>query len=201
MIRAFLTGVSAYVSTSLDYLIILMVLFGRVSSRDKRLVYVGDLLGTSLLVAVSFVLATFLRMGPAEWVLGLLGFVPILMGLRLLIVGEKDDEAIVDQQMKRKASVVVKVAIITVATCGADNLGVYVPLFTQLQGDAVLVVLATFFLMCLLFAWFGEQLGRIPFVVRLLEQWGLYITAFVYIAIGLLVLLEAGTLQHLFFLN
>ena len=197
MQTAILTGITAYISTSIDYLIILMVIFGSVNRKERRLVYWGDLLGTSVLVAASLVMAFILGFVPQEWLLGLLGIIPVLMGLRLLISGESDDDEVVESQMKKRRNIIMNVAIITIATCGADNIGIYVPIFAQSTVQTLAVILITFFFMLSLFCYVGYLLIKIPKVAEILERYGMYITAIVYIGLGLYIMFESGTVQHL----
>ena len=197
MQTAILTGITAYISTSIDYLIILMVIFGSVNRKERRLVYWGDLLGTSVLVAASLVMAFILGFVPQEWLLGLLGIIPVLMGLRLLISGESDDDEAVESQMKKRRNIIMNVAIITIATCGTDNIGIYVPIFAQSTVQTLAVILITFFFMLSLFCYVGYLLIKIPKVAEILERYGMYITAIVYIGLGLYIMFESGTVQHL----
>lgn len=197
MQTAILTGITAYISTSIDYLIILMVIFGSVNRKERWLVYWGDLLGTSVLVAASLVMAFILGFVPQEWVLGLLGIIPVLMGLRLLINGESDDDEVVENQMKKRRNIIMNVAIITIATCGADNIGIYVPIFAQSTVQTLTLILITFFFMLSLFCYVGYLLIKIPKVAEILERYGMYITAVVYIGLGLYIMFESGTVQHL----
>ncbi|BAX69172.1 cadmium resistance transporter [Latilactobacillus sakei] len=197
MQTAILTGITAYISTSIDYLIILMVIFGSVNRKERWLVYWGDLLGTSVLVAASLVMAFILGFVPQEWLLGLLGIIPVLMGLRLLISGESDDDEVVESQMKKRRNIIMNVAIITIATCGADNIGIYVPIFAQSTVQTLAVILITFFFMLSLFCYVGYLLIKIPKVAEILERYGMYITAIVYIGLGLYIMFESGTVQHL----
>jgi cadmium resistance transport/sequestration family protein len=197
MLKIILTGVTAYISTSLDYLLILMMIFGSVKPAQRRLVYWGDLLGTAILVAASLFIALVLRLVPAEWVLGLLGLIPIFMGIKLAVAGEDDDDDAVSSRLKQ-ASIVSSVALITVATCGADNIGVYVPLFAAQTLQATVITILTFWVMLTIFCWIGSQLGRLPLVARALEHTGRWLTAVVYIGIGLYILWESGTFAHFF---
>lgn len=174
-----------------------MVIFGSVNRKERWLVYWGDLLGTSVLVAASLVLAFILGFVPQEWVLGLLGIIPVLMGLRLLISGESDDDEVVESQMKKQRNIIMNVAIITIATCGADNIGIYVPIFAQSTAQTLTVILITFFFMLSLFCYVGYLLIKIPKVAEILERYGMYITAIVYIGLGLYIMFESGTVQHL----
>jgi cadmium resistance protein CadD (predicted permease) len=80
MLNTIITGVTAYISTSLDYLLILLVVFGGTPKHQRGLVYVGDLVGTSILVGISLILAYALGFVPQPWLLGLLGPDPGLHG-------------------------------------------------------------------------------------------------------------------------
>ncbi|MCH4170700.1 MAG: CadD family cadmium resistance transporter [Lactobacillus sp.] len=199
MIKLITSGVVAYISTSIDYLIILMLIFGQVKTPKQRLsVYLGDFFGTSILVAAALFFAFVLKFIPAEWVLGLLGLIPIYMGLRLFIKGEDDDgEAVVAKRMSTNSNLVVNVILITVATCGADNIGIYVPFFTQLQAAEIGVVLITFFVMLTLFCFIGYSIVKLPFIAAVLERFGRWITASVYTLLGLYILWESGTFAKL----
>ncbi|VDG17858.1 cadmium resistance transporter [Lactiplantibacillus mudanjiangensis] len=197
MQAAVLTGITAYISTSIDYLIILMVIFGSVPAKQRWLVYWGDLLGTAVLVAASLIMAFVLGFVPQEWLLGLLGLIPIFMGIQLLVVGEKDDDAVVTTQMQQRRNIILNVAVVTIATCGADNIGIYVPIFTQAKPSALFIILFTFLVMLSVFCYLGYLLIKIPKVADLLERYGRYITAVVYIGLGAYIMLESGTVQHL----
>ncbi|WP_263849778.1 CadD family cadmium resistance transporter [Lacticaseibacillus pantheris] len=52
--------------------------------------------------------------------------------------------------------------------------------------------------MLTLVCWLGAQLGRLPFVARILESTGRWLTAAVYVGIGVYILLENGTITHIF---
>ncbi|APX73278.1 permease [Companilactobacillus allii] len=195
MLKSILTGVTAYISTSIDYLIVLMVIFGTIGNNRKWSVYLGDIFGTSILVGISLILTFFVGFVPQKWLLGMLGIIPILMGLKLLIIGESDDDE-VEKGMKRHTNVVLSVALITVATCGADNIGIYVPIFVQSNWSQIIVIIITFFFMLSLFCYIGYLLGRVPKVAGILERFGKYITSVVYILIGMGILIESGSISH-----
>lgn len=197
MLNTIITGVTAYISTSLDYLLILMVVFGGTPKHQRGLVYVGDLVGTSILVGISLILAYALGFVPQPWLLGLLGLIPVYMGIRLLLGEEEDADEKVDAAMAQHMNVIWKVALITVTTCGADNISIYVPLLTQLNQGALPLLLMTFLVMLTLFCATGLLLSRIPQIAHLLDRYGRYITAAVYCLIGFGVLWEGGTVQHL----
>lgn len=198
MISNIITGITAYVSTSIDYLVILMLIFGTVKTTKERLsIYLGDIVGTAILVAASLFMAFVLNFVPQEWMLGLLGLIPIAMGAYTLIASSDHEDAdSISSRLNQHRNIIVSVAVITIATCGADNIGIYVPLFTQLSTAGIVTVLITFFFMLTIFCYLGYLLTKIPHVAAILDRWGGLITGVVYIALGLYILFEAGTIQH-----
>ncbi|WP_341780341.1 cadmium resistance transporter [Levilactobacillus sp. HBUAS70063] len=195
--KTILTGVTAYISTGLDYLIILMVIFGRVKHQDRWLVLIGDLLGTTVLVGSSLAIAFFLGFVPASWLLGLLGLIPIYLGIKLWFQGDDDDTDAIANKVARPQGLIGSVALITMATCGADNVGIYVPIFTTVAPSTIPLILATFAVMVVIFWEIGYRLACLPKVADVLEKQGRYITIAVYILIGLYIMADSGTFQHL----
>lgn len=204
MINNIFTGVTAYISTSVDYLLILMAIFSA-NKNYKLQIYLGDLIGTSILVGISLLLACVLNIVPQTWILGLLGLVPIIMGLKILYNlyinkatdEEDDDEVMVQQTLSKNRKLIINVVTITIVTCGANNIGVYVPLFTQLNASALTTVLITLFVMLTIFYFLGLLITRMPIIASLLEKWGDLITAIVYLLIGIMILTESGTISVL----
>ncbi|MCI1347925.1 MAG: CadD family cadmium resistance transporter, partial [Pediococcus pentosaceus] len=113
MIKDILTGVTAYISTSIDYLIVLMVVFAMVPKNKRILVYFGDIVGTTVLVSASLMIALVLKSVPDEWILGLLGLIPIAMGIKLIVAGAADDEDVIQKQINNRRGVILNVAFIT----------------------------------------------------------------------------------------
>lgn len=88
LLSALATGVGCFTATNLDDLILLILLFSQAESRLERYqIVAGQYLGFGLLVLVS--LPGFLGglIWPETWV-GLLGIVPILLGLDRLLSSE-----------------------------------------------------------------------------------------------------------------
>ena len=93
MVQTIISAIGVYISTSIDYLIILIILFAQLSqNKQKWHIYAGQYLGTGLLVGVSLVAAYVVNFVPEEWMVGLLGLIPIYLGIRFAIVGEGEEE-------------------------------------------------------------------------------------------------------------
>lgn len=197
MVSSILTAITAYTSTSIDYLVILMLIFTSLKPRERWLVYWGDLLGTTVLVLVSLFITQFLKMVPQAWILGLLGIVPMIMGIKLIIWGEHGEDEVLQKGLNRHTDIIANVAIITIATCGADNIGIYVPLFAQNSAADIAIILLTFSFMLSIFCYIGFVLTKIPVISEHLERYSRYLTGIIYFYLGLYILWESGTLLQL----
>lgn len=197
MVSSILTAITAYTSTSIDYLVILMLIFISLKPRERWLVYWGDLLGTTVLVLVSLFIAQVLKMVPQTWILGLLGIVPMIMGIKLIIWGEHEEDEVLQKGLNRHTGIIANVAIITITTCGADNIGIYVPLFAQNSAPDIAIILLTFLFMLSIFCYLGFVLTKIPVIGEYLERYSRYLTGIIYFFLGLYILWESGTLVHL----
>lgn len=89
MITTVVTSVLAFVSTNLDDIFVLTILFSQVNQTMKRRdVIIGQYLGIGSLLGVSIVATYSLRFittAPLNW----LGIVPILLGVRTWFAGHK----------------------------------------------------------------------------------------------------------------
>ena len=197
MLRPILTGVTAYISTGLNYLVILMIIFSRVKHQDRWLVLIGDFIGTLILVGSSLALAFFLGFVPTPWVLGLLGLIPIYLGIKLGLQGDDDDVAAGERRVSQPRGLIANVVLITVATCGADNIGIYVPLFTTVAASQIPLILITFAGMVVVFWELGFRLATLPVIAGVLEKWGRHLTVVVYILLGGYILWDNGTIHPL----
>ncbi|MFC6253591.1 cadmium resistance transporter [Secundilactobacillus hailunensis] len=198
MSHLIISGIVAYTSANVDYLIILMLIFGRTKQWHERFsVFLGDLLGSALVVLVALVMAFILHFIPSLWMLGLLGLVPIWMGVRLAFNGSDDDDrATVDQTLNAKRKLFWNVVLITIAT-SADNLSIFVPLFVTLRANGIVIILATFLVMLIVFCFVGYGMVKLPTIALLLENYGRWITSAVYIGLGLYVMWNNGTFRFL----
>ncbi|WP_193437678.1 cadmium resistance transporter, partial [Streptococcus suis] len=81
------------ISTSIDYFLILFLLFSQAKKPgERRTIYLGQLLASFILILLSSTLSQVANVFLADWILGLLGFVPILLGVRILFENEAETE-------------------------------------------------------------------------------------------------------------
>lgn len=184
-------AVGVFAGTNVDDLLVLTVLFlsARAGGRPReRQIWAGQYTGIAALVTVSAAAALGLTIVPDRWV-GLLGLLPIALGVRGLLRASAADE---DGPPEVAASMW-SVAGVTIAN-GADNISVYTPMFRTIGLTASVVTVAVFALLVAAWCAAGRWLGSHQRVVGLVRRYGHWLVPAVFILIGAVIVLESGIL-------
>ena len=199
MIQNIVTSIILYSGTAVDLLIILMLFFAKRKSRKDIInIYLGQFLGSVSLILLSLLFAFVLNYIPSKEILGLLGLIPIFLGLKVLLLGDSDGEAIAkDGLRKDDKNLIFLVAMITFASCGADNIGVFVPYFITLNLANLIVALLTFLVMIYLLVFSAQKLAQVPSVGETLEKYSRWFIAVVYLGLGIYILIENNSFNML----
>lgn len=199
MVQNVVTSIILYSGTAVDLLIILMLFFAKRKSRKDIInIYLGQFLGSVSLILLSLLFAFVLNYIPSKEILGLLGLIPIFLGLKVLLLGDSDGEAIAkDGLRKDDKNLIFLVAMITFASCGADNIGVFVPYFITLNLANLIVALLTFLVMIYLLVFSAQKLAQVPSVGETLEKYSRWFIAFVYLGLGMYILIENNSFNIL----
>ena len=199
MIQNVVTSIILYSGTAVDLLIILMLFFAKRKSRKDIInIYLGQFLGSVSLILLSLLFAFVLHYIPSKEILGLLGLIPIFLGLKVLLLGDSDGEAIAKEGLRKdNKNLIFLVAMITFASCGADNIGVFVPYFTTLNLANLIVALLTFLVMIYLLVFSAQKLAQVPSVGETLEKYSRWFIAVVYLGLGMYILIENNSFDML----
>ena len=199
MIQNVVTSIILYSGTAVDLLIILMLFFAKRKSRKDIInIYLGQFLGSVSLIFLSLLFAFVLNYIPSKEILGLLGLIPIFLGLKVLLLGDSDGEAIAKEGLRKdNKNLIFLVAMITFASCGADNIGVFVPYFTTLNLANLIVALLTFLVMIYLLVFSAQKLAQVPSVGETLEKYSRWFIAVVYLGLGMYILIENNSFDML----
>ena len=199
MVQNVVTSIILYSGTAVDLLIILMLFFAKRKSRKDIInIYLGQFLGSVSLILLSLLFAFVLNYIPSKEILGVLGLIPIFLGLKVLLLGDSDGEAIAkDGLRKDNKNLIFLVAMITFASCGADNIGVFVPYFTTLNLANLIVTLLTFLVMIYLLVFSAQKLAQVPSVGETLEKYSRWFIAVVYLGLGMYILIENNSFDML----
>ena len=199
MIQNVVTSIILYSGTAVDLLIILMLFFAKRKSRKDIInIYLGQFLGSVSLILLSLLFAFVLNYIPSKEILGLLGLIPIFLGLKVLLLGDSDGEAIAKEGLRKdNKNLIFLVAMITFASCGADNIGVFVPYFTTLNLANLIVALLTFLVMIYLLVFSAQKLAQVSSVGEILEKYSRWFIAVVYLGLGIYILIENNSFDML----
>ena len=189
-------GVAAtlFAATNIDDVFVLLGFFGHRQFRPYQVV-IGQCLGFAVLVAVSLV-ASLVSLVFAPVYVGLLGFLPILIGFKKLHDlwrGSDDDEA---SAPKPGLGNVLAVATVTVAN-GGDNIGIYTPAFATSSKAEIGVTLMVFAMGVAVWLMFAHWLVNHPALGAPIRRYGHWLVPFALIAIGAFIIYDAGSLALL----
>jgi cadmium resistance protein CadD (predicted permease) len=184
----------AFVGTNIDNAAVTVAMIAAApAARAKRIAF-GQVTGFVVLVIAAIGMAVLL-FEISTRIIGLLGLVPLALGLRGLVALRHADGR---SRVARRAigSGVVAATLITIGA-GGDNLAVYIPLFRVVRVAGTAESLLVFALGEVLLTLFALRAGRHPGVRNAVTKIGVFAAPILYCAIGILVLAEAGTLSFL----
>ena len=206
LLSTLITGFSAFVATNVDDIIILVVFFAQINEdfRPKHII-AGQYLGfiALLLVCLPGVVGGLVL--PQSWV-GLLGLLPIAIGLQQLLAWNQDEPTVQDvsepviTNRSKLAHIlhpqVYHVAAVTFAN-GGDNIGIYVPLFAGSPLPSVGIIIALFMVLIAVWCGLASYLASHPQITPLLSRYADRMVPWVLIGLGLYILIENGSYRLL----
>ncbi|MBD6619896.1 transporter [Komarekiella sp. 'clone 1'] len=203
LITTLLVGISAFIATNIDDIVILLLLFSQLnSSFRRRHIIAGQYLGFTVLVIASLP-GLFGGLVIPPNLIGLLGLIPVAIGISSLINREEDvsQEVIVataEYQDINTASIfnaqTYSVAAITIAN-GSDNISVYVPLFASSNLENFVIIIGVFFILIALWCYLAYKFTYQVKVANILSRYSSYIFPFILIVLGCFIVLKTGTLS------
>lgn len=215
VISTIITGIIAFAATNIDDIIILLLFFSQVNTRlSRQHIVVGQYLGFTTIIIASLPGYFGGLIVPREWI-GLLGLLPIAIGIKQLISREDTTQVQTVSSELEKATTsnpivsflfsvlnpqTYKVAAVTVAN-GGDNISIYIPLFAGSQLTSLGVILAVFFIMVGVWCAIAYLLTRQPTIAHVLSRYGKHVVPFVLIGLGLSIMYERGTFGLIFSWN
>ena len=188
MLETLILSMTSFVGTNIDDMLINTFFFSFAKEkREIRNIVLGKYLGTGILILISIIGSLGLKMIPLDYV-KYLGFVPICLGVKDLIRGgsddSEDDPCMIDS---KRSQLLWNVAIVTIAN-GADNIGVYVPLFTKFSTGQYMVFMVVFVFMTAIWCMIGYRASKVPFYENMISKYKRFIVPLVYICLGIYIL-------------
>ncbi|MGK9107891.1 CadD family cadmium resistance transporter [Staphylococcus warneri] len=201
MLSIIFTAIVLYTATAIDLLVILLIYFARAhTKKEYRDIYIGQFLGSMTLIIISLFFAFVLHYVPEKWMLGLLGLIPIYLGIKVAIFDDCEGEKRAKDALNDKglSKLVGIVALVTIASCGADNIGLFVPYFVSLNFSQLIVTLILFVILIFVLIYTAQRLADIKDIGEIVEKFNRWIMAVVYIGLGIFIIIENDTIKTLF---
>jgi cadmium resistance protein CadD (predicted permease) len=186
-------GISSFVSTNIDDIFLLIVFFSNVLRYPLYQVIIGQYVGMGLLVTISIIFSLVSLVIPS-FLIGLMGFVPIVIGIKKLIEKHnKEKNSFKNKNQNKLTSSLlsfVSVAAVTVSN-GGDNLGIYTPIFAVYNSiDQLIIFIAIFMIMTALWCSIGFYLVNHSFLANRIQYIGHIVLPFVLIGLGLYIIID-----------
>ena len=91
-------GIAAFAATNIDDILVLMMFFSSISFPVRHVIF-GQYLGISLLIGIS-VAGSLISLVIPTYIIGLMGIVPIAIGVKNLIEIRKKDQLLLGKQWR-----------------------------------------------------------------------------------------------------
>ena len=187
-------GVAAFVATNIDDIFVLMMFFSSLTFPVRQVV-LGQFIGIGLLIAIS-ALGSLISLVVPTYIIGLMGIIPIVIGIKNLVEIRKKDKSLSRQAVQNKKKnrsyfSFLSVAAVTFSN-GGDNIGVYVPLFSKYNTVSQITTLtAVFIAMTAVWCISSYYFMNHPLVASKIRHIGNIILPFVLIGLGIYILTES----------
>lgn len=141
MIGTIISGIISFIGTNIDDILIDTIFFTEADTKQKiRGAVLGKYLGIGTLILLSVLGAFGLSFLPKEYT-RFLGLIPIGLGIGEWLSHMKNSEnGDGDVPAKKSAVFVLNVTIVTISN-GADNIGIYIPLFAGFDARQLFIVI------------------------------------------------------------
>jgi cadmium resistance protein CadD (predicted permease) len=193
VLQDILTATIAFIATNLDDLAILMLLF----LQDPKLwreTIVGQYLGFGVLVLLSLP-GFWLGQLPLKPWIGLLGLLPIALGIRTWLNRDEDEEDLIPNPDRSRFAKILSpqialVASLTIAN-GGDNIAIYTALFSGMKPTSLSLTLLVWSLWIVLWCAIARYFSRRRRIKTWIANYQHILVPIVLIALGIYVIASA----------
>lgn len=201
LLTAISTGLTAFAATNLDDIVVLSLFFSQINTCFRRHhIVIGQYLGFSTLVIASLPSFFGKFIFPESWI-GLLGIVPIVIGINRFLERETSDREDLNKLESSQSwwsnflsPQTYGVAAVTIAN-GGDNISIYMPMFATKTWNSLLVILLVFFVMVGVWCYTAYCLTQISAIASAITRYGNSLVPFILVGLGISILIESHTLE------
>ncbi|HLN35657.1 MAG TPA: cadmium resistance transporter [Nitrososphaeraceae archaeon] len=191
-------GISAFVSTNIDDIFLLIVFFSNSLKFPKYQVVIGQYIGIGLLITIS-IIASLISLVIPSFLIGFMGIIQIIIGIKKLIEyykKKKERDTTSKNTLTRTPNSslsFLSVAAVTFSN-GGDNIGIYTPLFANKNTiDQIVILVVIFIIMTAVWCSIGYYLVNHSFLANRIWRIGHLILPFVLIGLGIYIMVGEFT--------
>lgn len=174
-----------FIAVNLDFFFILLCLLEQYNVKSVIIGYLSALL---ILVTISFLAGKTLSLFLPEWILGVLGILPIYMAIH------DNDE---DPAASHKYGPILTTLVTYLAVCAGCNLSIFLPVLTDLSlrqfGLALLFIACLSVIAVILI----KGIGNLGPIKQLMNRYSEPLMKIIYVGVGCYVFWDSGLISHL----
>lgn len=174
-----------FLSVNLDFFFMLIFLLKKFKLSK---VILGYFLGNIILLSISFTIGKALANFLPEWILGILGILPIYLALH------DDDD---DTKHSEHKSDIMTVLITYLSVCAGCNLSIFLPVLAGETLNNFMITLLFIGSLTILIVCLIKLISQSKLVELIMKKYGEVAMKICYLSIGLYVFWDSGLITHL----
>jgi cadmium resistance protein CadD (predicted permease) len=192
-------GVTAFVATNIDDLLILIAFFANSRFHLSQIV-LGQYAGMGALLAIGIVGSLIALIVPNN-LIGLIGIFPIAIGIKELLELPKNGNNKVSAKQLSRSRLIAYLPFLTVAAVtfsGGEEIGVYTSVFvTYREVSEIIIIVSVVMVLTGLWCAVAYHLVNRPLIASSIKRTGTAALPFVLIGLGIYILVEAFLIPSL----
>lgn len=185
---------ATFAITNIDDMFVLVTFYAEASTSRTLSAWkitAGQALGFTIIIIISMIGFGVSLVLPSEPI-GFLGLLPILLGLwnfAKLFQNDDDDE---ETEITTTATIkgIFKVALVTLMN-GGDNIGTYIPLFSQIEKSAIAIYIVTYYILLFVWCLAAYLVMRQRHILAFVQKYVEYALPLLYIGLGIFILIKS----------
>lgn len=174
-----------FLSVNLDFFFMLIFLMKKYHVVK---VMIGYLLGNLIMLILSYAVGKALLIFLPEWVLGILGILPIYLAFH------DDDD---DDSDRQHHSQILSVTLTYLSVCAGCNLSIFLPVLVGESYPHFLLTLLFIGSLTILVVLVIKLIAQLPIVTDIMAKYGERLMKVCYVLIGLWVFWDSGLISHI----
>ncbi|KJZ74926.1 hypothetical protein HIM_05657 [Hirsutella minnesotensis 3608] len=188
------TACSSFAITNIDDMFVLVTFFVEASTSRTTTplkITLGQYVGFTVIIIISMIGYGVSLVLPSEPI-GFLGLLPVLLGvwkLFDLILHIQEEEAEMSNVAGMKS--ILKVSAVTVMN-GGDNIGTYIPLFSQAKGAEIAVYVVVYYILLGVWCLVAFLVMKQKHVLRVTEKYARLVVPFLFVGLGVYIVVKSS---------